>query len=192
MNPKTMLTGIWQALLLSQAHLTQGQSHLTASTTFGTKLATLITLFLTPGEADPETRLAQLSLVKNWWRVLRNVFHNPTPSSLPSSQPASWLSIPAEIVLSGIMEQRELCLKNLSVKSLWSEICSELVDAGAPTLLHVLHTRITTPPLASDEEAEERMMVTRQLWLILGLHYLQRSDDVCWTSFSAFLSLPFQ
>ncbi|RXW21487.1 hypothetical protein EST38_g4348 [Candolleomyces aberdarensis] len=189
----TTLTGIWQALLLSQAHLTQGQRHLTASTSFATKLATLITRFLTPGEADPETRLTQLSLVRNWWRVLRNVFHNPAPSSLPSSQPTSWLSIPAEIVLSGIMEARKLRLKDPSVKATWIEICSELVDAGAPTLLHVLHTRITTPPPLSDEDdAQETMTVTRQLWSILGLHYLQQRDDVCWTSFAAFLALPFQ
>jgi hypothetical protein len=91
------------------------------------------------------------------------------------------------------MEKQGLYLKDPSIKALWSEICSELVNAGAPTLLHVLHTRVTNPPSANDDgEAEELMTVTRQLWLILGSHYLQQSDDVCWTSFAAFLSLPIQ
>ncbi|KAF6741375.1 hypothetical protein DFP72DRAFT_1084224 [Ephemerocybe angulata] len=42
------LTGIWQALFLCQAHLTQGQNHLIASTPFAAQLASLLTRLLTP------------------------------------------------------------------------------------------------------------------------------------------------
>ncbi|KAF6744459.1 hypothetical protein DFP72DRAFT_928782 [Ephemerocybe angulata] len=174
------LTGIWQALLLCQAHLTQGQNHLTASTPFATQLASLLTRLLTP-TAPSEVLVTQLMLLQKCWRVLKNVFET------------SWLSIPAEIVLAGIIGQK-IDLEDAAVREMWCGVCSELISAGAPTLLHILHTRVTSPLRVGDgseKEVMEELLVTRLLWVGLGRHYIRGGDGMGWTDLAPFLALPF-
>lgn len=193
--PQEQLASIWQALLLCQANLTQGQNHLTASRPVAAQLANLITRFVTP-IADSRERVVQLGLVKKWWHVLKNVFE------------PSFVSIPAEIVLAGILSQ-DVDLKVGDVRRVWDEVCSDLVEAGVPTLLHVLHTRVTrvTMPAALDEDLEklqekESISATRAIWAILGKvgcvgagmmnHEGTGKVRMGWGDMAAFLAVPFQ
>jgi hypothetical protein len=162
------LIHIWQGLLLVQAQLTQEHLHLTSSSSFAAKVASIIAKISTPLEqADAQARY--LSFIGKIWGVMKNVF-NP-----------SWLSSPAEIILATLLK-KHFSLSDGQVKDLWSHLCADLVAVGIPTVLHVLHVR---------SESQEGMEVTRQLWLILANDGPLATSEEDWMSLLCFLVMPF-
>ena len=129
---------MWQGLLLVQAQLTQEHLHLTSSSSFAGKVASIISKFSTPPEqGDAQARY--LFFVGKLWGVMRNVFES------------SWLCSPAEIIFATLLK-KQFSLSDGQVKDLWSQLCADLIAVGTLTMLHILHVW------------QEGAEVTRQLW----------------------------
>lgn len=162
------LVHIWQGLLLVQAQLTQEHLHLTSSSSFAAKVASIIAKISTPLEqADAQARY--LSFIGKLWAVIKNVFKS------------SWLCSPAEIILATLLK-KQFSFSDGQVKDLWSQLCTDLIAVGIPTVLHVLHVR---------SESQEDTDVTRQLWLILA-NYGPATGEEDWMSLLYFLVMPFE
>jgi hypothetical protein len=161
------LVHIWQGLLLVQAQLTQEHLHLTSSSSFAVKVASIIARISTPLEqADAQARY--LSFVGKLWGVMKNVFKS------------SWLCSPAEIILATLLKI-QVSFSDGQVKDLWGQLCADLIAVGIPTVLHVLHVR---------SESQEDTEVTKQLWLILANDGLATGEED-WMSLLHFLVIPF-
>ena len=93
---------------------------------------------------------------------------------------SSWLCSPAEIILATLLS-KQFSFSDGQIKDLWSQLCTDLIAVGIPTVLHVLHVR---------SESQEDIEVTRQLWLILANDGLTTSE-VDWMSLLHFLVMPF-
>src|ERR1700678_2648631 len=105
------LVHIWQGLLLVQTQLTQEHLHLTSSSSFAGKVASIIAKFSTPLEqADTQTRY--LSFIGKLWGVMKNVFES------------SWLCSPAEIILATLLKT-QFSLSDGQVKDSWSQLCAD-------------------------------------------------------------------
>jgi hypothetical protein len=154
-------------LLLVQAQLTQEHLHLTSSSSFAAKVASIIAKISTPLEqADAHARY--LLFIAKLWGVMKNVFNS------------SWLCSPAEIILAMLLE-KQFFFSDGQVKELWSQLCTDLIAVGIPTVLHVLHVR---------SESQEDTVVTRQLWLILANDGPATGEED-WMSLLHFLVIPF-
>jgi hypothetical protein len=161
------LIHIWQGLLLVQAQLTQEHLHLTSSSSFAVKVASIIAKILTSLE-QVDVQARYLSFIAKIWGVIKNVFKS------------SWLCSPAEIILATLLK-KQFCLLDDQVKDLWSRLCADLVAVGIPTVLHVLHVR---------SESQEDTEVTRQLWLILANDGPLATNEEDWMSLLCFLVMP--
>ena len=160
------LIHIWQGLLLVQAQLTQEHLHLTSSSSFAAKVASIIAKISTSLEqADAQARY--LSFIGKLWGVMKNVFKS------------SWLCSPAEIILATLLK-KQFSFSDGQVKDLWSQLSGDLIAVGIPTVLHVLHVR---------SESQEDIEATRQLWIVLANDSLTTSED--WMSLLHFLVMPF-
>jgi len=162
------LVHIWQGLLLVQAQLTQENLHLTSSSLFAGKVASIIAKFSIPLE-QPDTQARYLSFVGKLWGVMKNVFES------------SWLCSPAEIILATLLK-KQFSLSDVQVKDLWSQLCADLIAVGIPTVLHVLHVR---------SESQEGLEVTRQLWFILANNGPLANVEEDWMNLLCFLVMPF-
>ncbi|KAJ3529991.1 hypothetical protein NMY22_g8759 [Coprinellus aureogranulatus] len=171
------LTEIWQSLILSQAHLTQGQTHLTTSNPVAQRLAIMILRFMTP-TAEPAQRVRHLTLIQKWWNVLKNVFDQ------------AWLSVPAETILNGILGVR-IDFTVQQVQEAWVSVCSELIPTGIPTVLHLLRTRATIQNPELMGQAMEELRATRALWLLCGRHYARVDSGIAWVDLLSLLVVPF-
>ena len=163
------LVHIWQGLLLVQAQLTQEYLHLTSSSLFAAKVALIISKISTPLEqVDAQAQARYLLFIGKLWGVMKNVFNS------------SWLCSPAEIILATLLE-KHFSFSDGQVKDLWSQLCTDLIAVGIPTVLHVLHVR---------GENQEDTEVTRQLWLILASDGPATCEED-WISLLHFLVIPF-
>ena len=161
------LVHIWQGLLLVQAQLTQENLHLTSSSSFAAKVASIIAKISTPLE-QTDAQARYLSFIGKLWSVMKNVFMS------------SWLCSPAEIMLATLLTKQFSFLDG-QVKDLWSQLCADLIAVGIPTALHVLHVR---------SESQEDTDMTRQLWLILANNGPATGEED-WMSLLYFLVMPF-
>jgi hypothetical protein len=157
----------WQSLLLVQAHLTQGDSYLTASSAFARRVASIVARFLVQLE-DPKVQLIHVQFVQKLWAVMKNVFSS------------AWLSPPAEIVLAAVLKCN-FTLADEDVRVAWSQLCADLISVGIPTLLHVVQTR---------SRSTEGLQVTRQLWAVLARTFQAPDDYVHWDDGTCFLAIP--
>jgi hypothetical protein len=164
---KGELLHIWQSLLLVQAHLTQEHDHLTASSAFARQVASIVAQFLVHLE-DPRVQLRRIQFVQKLWGVMKNVFSS------------SWLSPPAEIILSVVLK-RNFTLADEEVKLSWSQLCADLISVGIPTLLHVVNIRSAWT---------EGLQVTKQLWTVLARAFQAPDDYVHWDDVICFLLIP--
>ena len=161
------LVHVWQGLLLVQAQLTQENLHLTSSSSFAAKVASIIAKISTALE-QADTQARYLSFIGKLWGVMKNVFKS------------SWLCSPAEIILATLLN-KQFSFTDGQVKDLWSQFCADLIAVGIPTVLHVLHVR---------SESQEDTEVTRQLWLILANDGFTTGEED-WMSLLYFLAMPF-
>ena len=159
----------WQSLLLVRADLTQEHSHLTASSTFARQVASIVVGFLVQLD-DPKAQLWRIQFVQKLWGVMGNVFSS------------SWLSPPAEIILSAVLK-RNFTLADEDVKLAWSQLCADFISVGIPTLLHVVNVR---------SGYAEGLQVTRQLWMILARSFQTPDDYVHWDDVICLLTIPFK
>ncbi|KAF8904104.1 hypothetical protein CPB84DRAFT_1773418 [Gymnopilus junonius] len=159
---------IWQALLLVHGEITPGEQHLSASSTFSRQSASIVAGFRVELDGLDKQRL-YLSSIWKLWSVMKNVF---TPT---------WLSHPAEKMLASLL-RTQFILADGKVKELWSQLCSDLISVGIPTLLHILHMR------SAKQEGKE---ITRQLWLLLALNGPLTNDQENWEDLLQFLIMPF-
>ncbi|CAA7269069.1 unnamed protein product [Cyclocybe aegerita] len=160
-------TDSWQALLLAQSHLSQGHQHLTTSSAFAAKVASIINIFSITLDV-PDAQARYLAFINKLWSVLKNVFA------------PSWLSSPAEIILASLLK-KQFTLSDDQVRTSWSQLCADLISVGMPSLLHVLHVR---------SESQEGAEVTRQLWTILARDRLAADGDD-WLELLYLLPMPF-
>lgn len=170
---------IWQSVLLVQAHLTQEQeySHLTASSNFARRVASIVVRFLVQVD-DDQARLQRIVFVQGLWGVMKNVFAS------------AWLPPPAEIILARLLEL-DLGVgeeeaqgegeKQEAVKGAWSRLCADLVDVGIPTILHVVNVR---------SACKEGLEVTRLLWAVLARALEKPDEYVHWDDVVCFLVIP--
>jgi hypothetical protein len=127
--------------------------------------------FLAPEESTTvgvvtEQRRA-LSVVKQLWNVIKNVFS------------VSLLTVIAEKVLAAILERR-YDLSDEEVKTAWSVLCSDLMLTGDPALSVSLH--------AQDEHGREGG-VRRHLWLRVAKMI---PDRWSWQDLTSFARVPLQ
>ncbi|KDR82379.1 hypothetical protein GALMADRAFT_237661 [Galerina marginata CBS 339.88] len=159
---------VWQALLLVHGNLAPGEQHLSASSSFAHKVASIVNTLSIPLDTF-EMHRRYLALIGKLWAVMRNVFTT------------TWLSSPAEMILASLL-QKQFTLSDEHVRELWSQLCGDLISVGIPTLLHVLHRR---------SESQEEAEVTRQLWLVLAEHGPLVKVDENWGDLLQFLVMPF-
>ncbi|KAI0061441.1 hypothetical protein BV25DRAFT_1992141 [Artomyces pyxidatus] len=178
------LSAIWQSLLLVQSELTQTHGHLTASADFATQTASLLADFLpdpavppadvpasqpsaTPlGASQRPTRILQT--IQQLWMVVQNVFVAP------------WLSTAGSALLSSVLKCN-FKLDDEDVCGAWSALCSDLVIASAPSLLHTLST---------NDEEEGAVVLQGKLWTVVAEHWDNSEDRVKWQGAVTFLALP--
>ncbi|KAG5351604.1 hypothetical protein C0989_005611 [Termitomyces sp. Mn162] len=156
------LLNVWQSLLLVKADLTQGHRHLTAPGAFASQIAGIVNRFLVHSQ-DILVQVQRLIAVKRLWSVMKNVFAT------------SWL--PAERILASVLEIN-FFLEEEHVKAAWSNLCSDLISVGIPTLLHVLST------------GSEGPKVTRQLWTILARMWQVSDEAAHWEELVSLLVIP--
>jgi hypothetical protein len=165
---KGELLHIWQSLLLAQADSMLQDGHLTASSSFARRVASIITHFF-PADLSG-ANINHLTLLKKLWNVLKNIF-----SSL-------WLESPAEIILAAVL-MRQFSFQDEQVKIGWSELCADLISVGIPSLLHIIHSR---------SEFKQGLEVTRQLWTVLAKAWHDPDEGVPWGNLVAFLAIPYR
>ncbi|KAG6829469.1 hypothetical protein H0H92_004431 [Tricholoma furcatifolium] len=158
------LLDIWQSLLLVKTDLSQGLRHLTAATSFASQIANVVTRFVAPSQ-ETSVQVQRLTLVKRLWGVMKNVFST------------SWL--PAERILAGVLKVT-FSLDDEDVRGAWSDLCTDLISVGVPTLLHVIST------------GSEGLMVTRHLWTVLARTWQTPDENAHWEELVSFLVIPFR
>ncbi|KAF7314420.1 GLOBIN domain-containing protein [Mycena kentingensis (nom. inval.)] len=111
----------WPTLLLAPSEMTQNDAHLTTPDAFlgSGKFSSLIHSFLDDLPVEPERQRERLQLVRKLLRGMRNTFD--LERILPT----------AEAVL-GVVLKQQFGLENEDVKGAWVQLCSELMEAGAP------------------------------------------------------------
>jgi flagellar biosynthesis regulator FlaF len=150
-----------------QAHLTQEHSYLTASSTFARRVSSIVAQFLVRPDG-PTAQLRHLRFVQKLWGVMKNVFSG------------SWLSPPAEIILSAVLKVN-FTLADEDVQLAWSQLCADLISVGVPTLLHIVSIR---------SGRTEGLQVTRQLWTVLAKALQSPDDYVHWDDVLCSLVIP--
>jgi hypothetical protein len=161
--------------LLVHTQLTQERGHLTASQIHTDQFTSIVISFLAP-EAFPAIVGAvaeqhhALSVVKQLWNVIKNVFS------------ASSLTVIAEKVSAAILE-RKYDLSDEKVKTAWSVLCSDLMLTGDPALSVSLH--------AQNEHGREGG-VRRQLWLRVAKMLPSFDDKWSWQDLTSFARVPLQ
>lgn len=158
---------IWQALLLVQTQLTQGNRHLTALASFASEAASIVTRFAVQVD-NAEVQVRHLKLIRKLWVVMKNVFAS------------SWLPSPAEMILVSLLKCT-FTLESDSVTDIWSKLCADLISVGIPSLVAVLNR---------DGASQADKHLTRRLWLVLGKHITD--DLVVWQEFVPLLAIPFK
>ncbi|TFK39035.1 hypothetical protein BDQ12DRAFT_682901 [Crucibulum laeve] len=164
-----MVVNIWQALLLVQTRLIQEKyEHPTVPGAFSAHFALIVSEFSVRVDAA-EAQIGQLHLIKSLWDVIKNVFSH-----------IFQLSSPAEIILSSILDTR-YALEIEAVRIAWDNLCSALISAEIPMLLHVLSAR---------SKRREDAETTRELWAVVGRNALRQESNTSWQDLMSFLSIP--
>ena len=164
---KGELLHTWHSLLLVHTDLSQDFRHLTASSKFAGRIASIVAQFFIQIE-NTDVQVRRIQFTHKLWAVMKNVFSD------------SWLPPPAEIILAAILRRR-FTLADDRVKTAWSQLCAELVSVGIPTLLHVVYTR---------SQLNEGLEVTRQLWMVLARSFQDPNDNLDWNDLICFLVIP--
>lgn len=160
---------VWQALLLVQAQLTQEFGHLTTPPEFANRLVDIISQVMHPASnALPNVQLVLLTLLKQLWVVIRNIFHTP------------WLARVSSSILRVVLSQH-YDLTQEDVKTRWGDICASLILADSPEILH---------KLATSNEAENEAGLTRYLWTVLAKTWLSSRLQRRWEDTVSFLTVP--
>ncbi|KAF9465829.1 hypothetical protein BDZ94DRAFT_1253286 [Collybia nuda] len=162
------LVHVWQSLLLAQADLAEQDGHLTASSVFAKRVASIMAQFLP--EDLSGTTVNHLDLLKKLWNVVKNIFSS------------SWLHSPAEIILATVL-MRQFSFQDNNVKSAWSELCADLISAGIPSILHVVSSR---------SDLGQGLEMTRQLWTVLAKAWQTSDEGLPWGNVAAFLAIPYR
>lgn len=142
------LLAAWQTLLLTRGEVTPDQHHFSAPPAVATAITSVLADFASAASPDttPGTHACGLTFVRKLWSVLRNVFTR------------DWLAGPAQALLTALLEQ-SLGGADASVNESWAALCTELVAAGAPGVLHELEVRAVTDPGRD---------AARRLWLVVA------------------------
>ncbi|KAJ6475046.1 hypothetical protein C8R47DRAFT_1143368 [Mycena vitilis] len=157
----------WQSLLLTPSDLTQGFAHLTTQDPFASKIAALICSFIVPAETV-DSQVKRLVLVRKMWHTMANVFQR------------TWLSWPAETVLGAVLKQG-YNLAEEQIRTVWAELCSELLSLGLPSAVGVVRDR---------GEAQMPSELQRQLWM-LAVKSIHKSDvPAPWRDVAYLISIP--
>ena len=170
------LLNTWQALLLTQAQLTQAYEHLTSAPAFVSKLTALLKSFLTDpslewsldaGSPSWSSQPLKLGFVRNLWSVARNVFVVPT------------LTAAARTLLSEVLKH-DYRLAQSEVRDAWAALCAELVLAGLPALVRTVWEE--------QEQGSERKM-KRALWGVVSQRWAEAAGS--WEGAIELLRVPF-
>ncbi|KAL6303902.1 hypothetical protein BKA93DRAFT_786211 [Sparassis latifolia] len=169
------LLQVWQALLLVQAQLTQEYGHLTTASSFANRAVTIITdllLFNYHGSSDSsqlcDRQCARLTLVRQLWRVMKNVFAT------------SWLIPTATSILTSVLKQ-EYKIDREDVKVAWSELCAALISASEPDLLG---------RLVIGNESQRTTELIRHLWNVSVSKWTTIDPKPSWQDTVSFLVVP--
>lgn len=68
------------------------------------------------------------------------------------------------------------------MKTLWTQLCGDLIAIGVPPLLHALHVR------NGDQEDNE---VRKRLWAVVAEKGPSISADIKWQDLIQYLAMPF-
>jgi hypothetical protein len=117
-----------------------------------------------------EDQIHHLSLVKQLWTVMKNVFS------------AAWTPDPAETILATILEHNH-DISDARVKSIWSNLCSDLVTACDPAFL---------VSLCIQNEHRRETKLKRQLWTILAKVWQSSGVKFTWQDAVLFLAIPLE
>ncbi|GBE84841.1 hypothetical protein SCP_0700210 [Sparassis crispa] len=169
------LLQVWQALLLVQAQLTQEYGHLTTASSFANRAVTIITDFLLfnyHGSSDSsqlcDRQCARLTLVRQLWRVMKNVFTT------------SWLIPTATSILTSVLKQ-EYKIDREDVKVAWSGLCAALISASEPDLLG---------RLVIGNESQRTTELIRHLWNVSASKWTTIDPKPSWQDTVSFLVVP--
>jgi hypothetical protein len=147
---------------------------LTATQLHVDQFCSIVTAFLTQEDSSTtnpvDVQLGGLSVVKQLWNVMSNVFS------------ASLLSVLAEKILAYILQQ-DYDLLDEKVNRVWSALCSDLMITGDPTFLVLIH--------AQDEHQKEKE-VKRQLWSILAKVLPSFPERFTWQGIISFLLISLE
>ncbi|KAG6887993.1 hypothetical protein C0992_009973 [Termitomyces sp. T32_za158] len=132
------------------------------SRSFASQIADIVTRFLVQSQ-EVSVQVHRLVVVKQLWSVMKNVFAT------------SWL--PAEKIVASVIKVN-FFLEEEHIKAAWSDLCSDLISVGIPTLLHVMST------------GSEGQKVTRQLWTVLARTWQVPDEKAHWDELISFLAIP--
>ena len=167
---------VWQALLLVQTYLTQGQEHLTTSPESTSAVVSVVANFLdwvphvhakcplSPGVVQRRV----LSILSKLWSVMKNVFSE------------SWLSSAVGSLLKSLVHHT-FDLSQEDVKLAWSQLCASLISNNIPDLVC---------RLVAESEEDRATDVQRELWLLSAESWTSWSPTPSWTESVEFLTIP--
>ncbi|PPQ70537.1 hypothetical protein CVT24_000292 [Panaeolus cyanescens] len=159
----------WQALLLVQTQLTQGNEHLSPTPDFATKLASIVSGFAVSNE-PPEIQAKALSFVSKLWNAMKNTFAH------------DWLSSAAEIIVTSLLS-KSFSLDDAVVQEVWAKVCSDLIAVGVSSVLNLLHGLH-----GGDQEGGQ---MKRALWCLLAKSGKLPCEENDWRGMVQFLLMPF-
>ncbi|EPQ54576.1 hypothetical protein GLOTRDRAFT_129926 [Gloeophyllum trabeum ATCC 11539] len=140
---------IWQSLLLVQAQLTQGHSHLTAEPENASQVAALFERLLALAATIPTKMSDSLRLLYRLWVVVTHVFSAP------------WLSGTADVILTALLNI-DMPSDAGDAKDPYGRLCHALLYCGTPPLLLSLHSGTAdTDRIAQDRK---RWMRLARIW----------------------------
>ncbi|KAH7919238.1 hypothetical protein BV22DRAFT_1075479 [Leucogyrophana mollusca] len=172
------LVHVWQSLLLAQAQLTQGHGHLTTPSESATRAGMTVIGFLSCLSIGPivepwqeiADQMRRLSIVKQLWAVMKNVFAPPCLARL------------AELILGAIVRQQFL-ISNEDVRDVWSKLCADLISVGNPSFLKGLFQSVGL-------QRGPQVQVQRELWGVAARSTVLLGSKPKWQDVVTFLSTP--
>ena len=173
---KSVVSQVWQALLLSQTELTQERRHLTTSPPFVDIVVSTIASNLNWISSPPEDiaipnasiQICVLDLCSQLWNVAGHVFSK------------SWLASAAGTLLARVLEHT-FDLSNEDVKASWSELCAVLISACAPEFISRLVGE------GDDQRTDD---IRRELWRLRAREWQSTSPQPSVAECVKFLAIP--
>ncbi|KAF9054214.1 armadillo-type protein [Panaeolus papilionaceus] len=159
----------WQALLLVQTQLTQGNEHLASTPSFCNKIASIVGK-LAVQDPSVNTQAKSLSFISKLWNAMKNTFVH------------EWLSPAAGVIVTSLLS-KSFAVDQQDIRDLWAKLCADLIAIGIPTLVHILHARTGG--------AHGGTEMTRLLWYMLARDRKAPFEDDDWQGMIQFLLVPF-